>query len=279
MKTLYVSDLDGTLLSPEAKLSHFARDTLQEMSKQGLLFSVATARTAATVSHLMRDVPLNIPVLLMNGACLYHPQQKAYLACQGLPKASCQLLLDSIEAHKLEGFCYAVDNGKLSTLYEKAESESAKRFMVYREKNFGKKFTQVKCFRDHLSKNIVYYSISEAKEKLQPVHDRLSLDPNLKVHFYQDIYEKGQWYLEIADQKASKYHGLMALRKWVRAEKVISFGDNLNDLPMFEASDHAIAVANAHPAVKSHADEIINSNADNGVAQWLREHALQNCSS
>ena len=43
MKTLYISDLDGTLLNPNAELSAYTKDTLNRMIADGLCFSVATA--------------------------------------------------------------------------------------------------------------------------------------------------------------------------------------------------------------------------------------------
>jgi hydroxymethylpyrimidine pyrophosphatase-like HAD family hydrolase len=43
--TLYLSDLDGTLLSPQAALSPFTAETLRRLLRAGLAFSVATART------------------------------------------------------------------------------------------------------------------------------------------------------------------------------------------------------------------------------------------
>jgi len=50
---------------------------------------------------------------------------------------------------------------------------------------------------------------------------------------------------------------------------ITCFGDNLNDLPMFEVSDRKIAVSNAKNEVLSAADQIIGSNNENSVAQWI----------
>lgn len=45
MKTLYVSDLDGTLLTPEKEISKASADILNHLIRKGLLFTVATARS------------------------------------------------------------------------------------------------------------------------------------------------------------------------------------------------------------------------------------------
>lgn len=56
--------------------------------------------------------------------------------------------------------------------------------------------------------------------------------------------------------------------------KVVSFGDAVNDIPMFQVSDEAYAVENAVEELKALATGIIDSNENNGVARWLREHAV-----
>ena len=61
------------------------------------------------------------------------------------------------------------------------------------------------------------------------------------------------------------------LRDYLHPERIICFGDNLNDIPMFEAADHSIAVENAVAAVKEAADEIIGKNTDNAVAAYISE--------
>jgi len=45
MKTLYVSDLDGTLLNREPRLSAYTAETLNLLIEEGLPFTYATARS------------------------------------------------------------------------------------------------------------------------------------------------------------------------------------------------------------------------------------------
>ena len=52
-------------------------------------------------------------------------------------------------------------------------------------------------------------------------------------------------------------------------DEIVAFGDNLNDLPMFEQADIKIAVGNARDEVKAAADIVIGTNDNDGVAQWL----------
>lgn len=62
------------------------------------------------------------------------------------------------------------------------------------------------------------------------------------------------------------------LKKIWNCDKVISFGDAVNDIPMFEISDGNYAVENAVEELKAVATGIIDSNENDGVAKWLKEY-------
>ncbi len=57
----------------------------------------------------------------------------------------------------------------------------------------------------------------------------------------------------------------------VNAAEVIAVGDEQNDLTMIEWAGRGVAVANADARVRTAADEVIGSNLDNGVAQFLEQ--------
>ena len=57
-------------------------------------------------------------------------------------------------------------------------------------------------------------------------------------------------------------------------DRVVSFGDAVNDIPMFEISDECYAVENAVDELKEIASGVIACNEDDGVAEWLSQNAL-----
>ena len=106
---------------------------------------------------------------------------------------------------------------------------------------------------------------------LLPVYEEVSKLENVEITFYRDVYSPELWYIEIFSSCASKKKAVEFLRDYLHPERIICFGDNLNDIPMFEAADHSIAVENAVAAVKEAADEIIGKNTDNAVAAYISE--------
>ena len=58
------------------------------------------------------------------------------------------------------------------------------------------------------------------------------------------------------------------------SDRIIAFGDGLNDLPMVEIADECYAVSNAVDELKAIATGIIESNNADGVAKWLSKHVI-----
>jgi len=73
-------------------------------------------------------------------------------------------------------------------------------------------------------------------------------------------------------KKATKGNAILTLKEKLNCDKIISFGDAINDIPMFKISDESYAVENAVDELKKHATGIILSNEKDGVAHWLEEN-------
>lgn len=125
------------------------------------------------------------------------------------------------------------------------------------------------------SRHMVYLSLLDTKEHLDPAYHMLSTIPDIAMAYYKDIYsEEETWYLEIFSAKATKYNAVNYLRTRYHFDRIIGFGDNLNDLPLFKACDETCAVANAKEEVKATATRVIGSNQGDGVAHYLTRFAV-----
>lgn len=273
MKTLYISDLDGTLLQPNVELSKRTITILNDLIKQGMHFTVATARTIASVGHILKDVNIQMPLVLMNGVCVYDLSQKKYLNIETFSEKSKDILLSVIKEYHLNGFAYAIEGDVLSTYYEDLSLKALHDFYQERVDRYNKPFTQVESFALLKDIPLIYFSLMDVKENLDPVYQILQTIPELGCTYYKDNYTKDLWYLEIYNNKASKYHGVQFLRDYGGYDSIVCFGDNRNDIPMFEASDVKIAVANAFTELKQKADIIVGGNSEDGVAMWLKKNA------
>jgi hypothetical protein len=87
------------------------------------------------------------------------------------------------------------------------------------------------------------------------------------------LYSEGWDWLTIHDHRATKDHGIQALRDHcsLNAAELVVFGDGANDVKMFVAADRGIAVANATSELKEVSHAIIGANVDDSVALYLQE--------
>ncbi len=273
MKTLYISDLDGTLLYPDAALSSKTISIINNLIDQGIEFTVATARSIASVKSILKDIKISVPIVLMNGVCIYDLNKSEYISIEYLPKKSIKLLLTTIKEYKLKGFAYSIKNGTLSTYYEDLSSKALEDFYKERVNLYQKRFTQIADFNDLYEEPLMYFALLDRRERLEHIYDVIEAIPDLNCVFYKDNYSPDLWYLEIYSSKASKFHAVQYLRSLLKPDQVICFGDNRNDFPLFEAGDVKIAVGNAVEELKEKADLIIGKNTEDGVAVWLEKHS------
>lgn len=272
-KTLYISDLDGTLLNHDAKLSEYTTKSLNALIANGLNFSVATARLLTPVRKILADVRINVPVILMNGVLIYDIGCENYLKINSLSSDSVSQIIQAIRKFKVTGFMYELDNGELKTYHESFEQNPPDDYVQDRIERYRKDFMHAEGFPDKLSENIIYFTLINTEEKLQPIHNALANEPGINQTLYKNVYSENLWYLEVFSNEASKLNAVTYLRKEYGFDRIIAFGDNHNDLSLFEASDIKVAVENATPEIKGIADYVCKSNENDGVAKWLEENA------
>jgi len=264
--------MDGTLLTNGIEVTKKSEEIINGLIEKGMNFSISTARTALSALPILKNLKINVPVALMYGACIYDIANEEYVNVNKIAKLSVQRVFRILKNHDLSGFVYTFENGEVKAYYENLNSEYNKNFVAEREKKYGNKFICIDSFQDLADKPIIYYSNCERREVLQDACEEIALDSTLNTEFYRDIYNPDIYFFELFSHKASKQNTVEFLKQNYGFEKVICFGDNFADMPMFEASDESYAVANAKDEVKSIATGIIKSNDEDGVAHWLQSN-------
>lgn len=270
MEKLYISDLDGTLLDSNAKITDYTRDTLNELIFGGLDFTFATARTCATVLKMLEGINLSLPAVLMNGALVYDMKNEKYIKINSISPNAVRFISECAKKHGISGFCYTIENNVMHTYYDELKTDAMRKFHDERVAKFNKRFERLNSLSEAADRNTVYFSYLNSEEVLNPFFEDLKKCYEINISYYRDIYYGDLWYLEISSRNASKRSAVEFIKEYLGVKKVICFGDNLNDIPMFEASDEKYAVKNANEKLKELADKIIMSNDENGVAEFLR---------
>lgn len=267
LKRLYISDLDGTLLSPEPKITARTAELINSLTARGMNFTFATARSIYSAVPITSALDINVPCILMNGVSIYDIRNERYIKSEFIDPALSAKLLEAYERHGVECFMYRIDNGALTCYYSKLTSRVMQSFAEVRKHEYKKPFVQCRL-EDYADENTVYFTTRGKYDELLPVKLEAEKTEGVDHAFYLDVYDDS-WYLEIFSHKASKSNGLRFLREEYGFDEIVAFGDNLNDLPMFEQADIKIAVGNAREEVKAAADYVIGTNTEDGVAEWL----------
>jgi len=259
-KTLFITDLDGTLLGPDGALPPGCAERLNALIAHGANITVATARAIVSATKVLRDVAFALPLVLMNGVLIWDCKQKRFEQIEALPRDAAVSMLESMDELGLSGFLYEAGEDRIRRIYHTELNSASMRWFKEDRSNLYT-FTQVDDLREILSKNSIYMTLSDDYIKLKSLYDRLLAIPQLRPTFYSDIYASGLWWLEIFSSRASKGEGVRYLREKFGFGRVVCFGDNLNDLPLFEAGDVKYAVADAEPRLRLMADGIVESGA------------------
>ncbi|MBQ4353475.1 MAG: HAD family phosphatase [Clostridia bacterium] len=276
-KTLFISDLDGTLLNAQANLPAEAARRINRLTGQGVMITYATARTVRSVSSILGEIDFTLPgacpAALMNGVLVRDMKTGEYIRAAVLDRDKAQAVLDAVTAGgDAEPFIYALDRDTpiagdpLITCWKRLANDAMRAFMDERIERFGKPFVHIGSLGD-VPGEIVYFAVIGSKEAVTAAAERVGGIAGTKYACYRDAYSPSVWYLEVFDESASKKNAAEFLRTITGADELVCFGDNHNDLPMFEAADVSVAVENAVGEVKAAADSVTDD-----VVKFIEEY-------
>ncbi len=268
MKTLYISDLDGTLLDRRAKLTENTVRIISGLIKQGMLFTIATARSLSSI-EILRELDINLPCVQLNGVLMYDFGTKSYIGCTAIKPDDARKVVEVLRRHGRMSFVYRSDKEYgIHVEFEKLQNQIEKDFFEARKDNDYKSFASVKEIRIADDDNVIYFTMIDRRERLEKIYQDICMIPGVRASLYSDNYSD-MYFLEIYSSLATKANGMMMLKKQLGADRVVAFGDNLNDLEMLSQADIGIAVGDAVEEVRKSADLIIGNSYEDGVANYL----------
>jgi len=268
MKTLYISDLDGTLLRSDERISEYTAKVINKLVENGMLFSYATARSWQTAHKVTSGLTAKIPVIIYNGAFILDNVTQKILLENYFKQKDAKRIAKELIQQEISPIVYTMLEGAEKFSYLKgAESRGMKIFLSSRQGDVRE--NPVDSRELLYQGNMFYFTCIDEEEKLRPVYEMLKTQYHCV--FQKDIYSGEQW-LEIMPPHVSKSQAALQLKKYLNCDRIVAFGDGKNDIELFQAADEGYAVENAHDCLKEIAAGIIQSNNCDGVAAWLEEH-------
>ncbi len=273
MKTLYITDMDGTLLDNEGNVSARSAEIISSLTDEGATISVATARTPATVENILAGIRTADDLVVMTGATMWSRSGECFEGMHLLPHSDVVLMLDVFQKYDFHPFCYVLrDNSHLDVYHSRREITDAERVFINLRRNLRLKTFHLfeKCPEESYHRLVLFFGMGP-KEVIVNVAEHLRSLSDCYISYYKDTYLPDLWLLEIFAPGVSKAAGIVELKKHLGADRVVAFGDNLNDIPMLRMADVAVAVGNALPEVKAIAHKVIGPNTEDAVARFIAE--------
>lgn len=271
MTTLYVSDLDGTLLTRNHEISPFSAGVIQDLIDNHIHFTYATARSFASAQAVTAGLRPRLPVIVNNGAFIMDPATGVPLFSAYFQQEEKMEVARLLARHQLFPLVYSQQEGVERVCWLTGKENEGMRY-YFRQRPGDKRFQPLSSPEGLYAGDVFYLICMGERDTLLPVYEALRDHPHYQCILQQELYRTEYW-CEIMPKPATKANAILKLKEKLGCTRVVCFGDGLNDLPMFAVADECYAVSNAVETLKAASTGIIGANSEDGVACWLKEHA------
>ena len=269
-KTLYISDLDGTLLNRSDRLPAYTIETLNALLSKGMLFTFATARSWHSAHVVAEGLSPSLPWIVHNGAAFSDGRTGKRTEEAFFTHAQREYIWELCGKLGLWPLTYGMLDGEEKVFYlDTIERHPGMNYFIDSHRG-DKRLAPVNTPEALLQGETYYFTFIHDKAALTPLWERIRGLDWLNLTFQQELYREEYW-LEITSKEATKAQAALRLKERLGCDRLVAFGDAMNDLPLFSVADESYAVENAMPQVKAAATGVIGSNEDSGVARFLME--------
>ncbi|KWX21242.1 HAD family hydrolase [Mycolicibacterium wolinskyi] len=261
---LIATDVDGTLLDEDEKVTPRTRAAVQAAVDAGTTFVLATGRPPRWIQPVVDGLGLAPMAVCANGAVIYDPSTDRIVSAHTL---SADVLgeLAEIATRVIPGAGLAVERVGRS-----AHDAATPQFVSspgYEHAWLNPDNTEV-SIEDLLSAPAVKLLIRKAGARSADMAAELLKHIGLQGDI---TYSTNNGLIEVVPLGISKATGVaqLAAPLGLTDADIVAFGDMPNDIPMLSWAGRGVAMGNAHPEAVAAADEVTATNAEDGVAHVL----------
>lgn len=261
---LIATDVDGTLVVEEDRVSARTRHVVRAAVAAGAQFVLATGRPPRWIPPIVDALGFAPMAVCANGAVIYDSERDRIVSARTLPVDVLGELAE-IATRVIPGAGLAVERVGRS-----AHDTATPQFVSspgYEHAWLNPDNTEV-SFDDLLSAPAVKLLIRKVGARSSDMAEVLSKHIGVEGDI---TYSTNNGLIEVNPIGTSKATGIDEIARplEITAEDVVAFGDMPNDIPMLRWAGHGVAMGNAHPEAMAAADEVTAPNTDDGLARVL----------
>ena len=221
---LYIAELDDVIHTDREQLTPFSKVEINRMLDEGLLFSVSTIRTPASLIRPLNEINIKLPVIVMDGAALYDYEKKSYLKAYIISSETASELRKMIAEEGMNCFVNALCDEILIIYYGEFRNEAEKRVYEDLHKSPYRNYVKLEPRPDD---KIIYLMLIDKTEKILAFYEKLKnqgYTEKLKVLCYPSDDYAGYSYIKIYNKNAGRENMRQYLLSETGAEEIITVG-------------------------------------------------------
>jgi Cof subfamily protein (haloacid dehalogenase superfamily) len=252
---LVVSDVDGTLVTPDKRLTPASVAAARSLAAAGIAFTITSSRPPFGMRMLVEPLGLTLPMGGFNGAAIVTPDLTVIEQAL-IPEEAARRALALLAEWQVDSWVFA-----------------GGRWLV-RDRNGPHVRHESKTVQDEPT---VVPDFAEAHARAAKIvgvsddHARLARCEAAMQAALGDTASAARsqpYYLDVTPPGVNKgtFVAAMARRLGIATDAVAVIGDMVNDLPMFACAGFPVAMGNAPDEVKTRAAFVSRSNEEDGFA-------------
>ncbi len=269
-KTLYVTDLDGTLMRNDKSISDASIEIFNSLIEDGVSITYATARSIRSASVITEGIHFELPVITRNGTVFADSRTGRELEIATFQPEELALIRNYINGLEIPGFVTTYIDGCEKKRYLAGRENEGFRYYLA-DHATDQRLQAVNTEEEMYEGEVCYFTFIADKEELDPLFLRVGKGERWNCVYQRDTYRPEYW-LELCPKAATKANAIRKLQKTCGCERLVVFGDTMNDASMFRIADEAYAVGNADEGLKEIATGVLGTNQSDSVARWLRQY-------
>jgi len=258
-----VSDVDGTLVTDDKRLTERTRAAAAELRASGIIFSIISARPPRGLRMLLDPLGITTPLSGFNGGVITTPELSPITEHLLSPDAA-RCAVSLLDTQDVQVWVFSGQNWLVR--------DSDGPYVGFEERTVGFQPTVVDNFGQSL----------DAANKIVGVSKEFAIlaqrerDVRAALADHATVVRSQSYYLDITHPLANKGVALSEIARLLEVPlaEIAVIGDGGNDVTMFERSGLSIAMGNASPAVQRAADFVTDSNRDDGFANAVERFIL-----
>ncbi len=259
---LIATDLDGTLINDDQKVSQQNIEAIEYFQQEGGYFTIATGRSLAMCTEYLQLVTINAPAILVNGTLLYDTKLGKPVFEHGLDRQIATKMLNAINLQFPDVCAQIHSDGPIAIV---SPHSCTDQFLEMTD--LPRRQIDAATVPDPWYK-IMFYSTAE---RLRVVEDFVESKVSSSIISHFDIMYSAPYYLEMMPAGTTKGSGLLHLAEMlgVQHSQTVGIGDYYNDADMIRMAGLGVAVANAPQTIRDLAQVVVGSNNDGAIADLI----------